>query len=79
MAAAQSMMTHVLRPQAGGTGVRVHSLMVRSPVKTRERGAMVQSDWATAEQLGEYLVRLHNREVSDWERRVHGISTVGDL
>lgn len=59
VAAAQKMMACVLAEEAHGTHVRVHSVEAFNPVRTRRRGSEDSDDWITAEQIGDYIVRLY--------------------
>ncbi|UCF96808.1 MAG: SDR family oxidoreductase [Spirochaetaceae bacterium] len=52
VAAAQAMMSRALAEEAKTTHVRVYSVTVYNPVRTRDRGQTVMPDWPTAEDLG---------------------------
>lgn len=73
--AAQLMMSRVLKQEARATGVRIHSLMAYHPVKTRNRGSEVVDEWYTAEELGDYVIRLHHGAVTNADKTIHRLYT----
>jgi NAD(P)-dependent dehydrogenase (short-subunit alcohol dehydrogenase family) len=79
VAAAQAMMSRVLADEALTTRVRVYSLMVSNPVRTRDRGQNVLPDWPSAEDLGTYIVKLYNRTAPNIDQTIHKIHTVNDI
>ncbi|MFP3960661.1 MAG: SDR family NAD(P)-dependent oxidoreductase [Spirochaetaceae bacterium] len=58
MATAQKMMARVIAQEASDSDVRVHILTARTTVRTRSRGAEANTEWITAQEIGEYIVRL---------------------
>jgi NAD(P)-dependent dehydrogenase (short-subunit alcohol dehydrogenase family) len=79
VAAAQSMMSRVLAEEAKTAAVRIYSLTVYNPVRTRDRGQTVMPDWPTAEDLGAYIVKLYDRTAPNIDRTIHKIRTVDDV
>jgi NAD(P)-dependent dehydrogenase (short-subunit alcohol dehydrogenase family) len=79
VAAAQAMMSRVLADEALTTQVRVYSLMVYNPVRTRDRGQNVMPDWPTAEDLGAYIIKLYTERAPNLDQTIHKIHTVDDL
>ena len=69
VAAAQAMMSRALAEEAKNSQVRVYSLTVYNPVRTRDRGQTVMPDWPTAEDLGTYIVKLFNKRRPNSIRR----------
>jgi predicted dinucleotide-binding enzyme len=72
---------------AGGTG-SVGEGLVRSLMQAggevvvpyrNVRKKNAQSDWVSAEQLGEYIARVHAQTTSGGERTFHKIYTTRDL
>jgi NAD(P)-dependent dehydrogenase (short-subunit alcohol dehydrogenase family) len=74
-AAAQLMTARVMKQEAHGTNIRVHSLIAYNPIKTRDRRAEVVDEWLTPEQVGEYIARLYNREVPNLNKTIHRLYT----
>jgi 3-oxoacyl-[acyl-carrier protein] reductase len=79
VAAAQAMMSRVLAEEAKTTRVRIYSLTVYNPVRTRDRGQTVMPDWPTAEDLGNYIVKLYTRTAPNLDQTIHKIRTVDDI
>jgi NAD(P)-dependent dehydrogenase (short-subunit alcohol dehydrogenase family) len=79
VAAAQAMMSRVLAEEAKTTGVRVYSLTVYNPVRTRDRGRNVMLDWPNAEDLGTYIVKLYTHSAPHLDQTIHKIRTVDDI
>ena len=79
VAAAQSMMSRVLAQEAKTTRVRVHSVAVYNPVRTRDRDGMVMPDWPTAEDLGDYIVKMFTGEAPNLDQTIHKIYAVDDI
>ncbi len=75
VAAAQLMMARVLKQEAHGTNIRIHSLVAYHPVKTRDRRREVVDDWLTPEEVGDYLTRLYRGEVPDAAKTIHRLYT----
>lgn len=75
VAAAQLMMARVLKQEAHGTDIRIHSLVAHHPVKTRDRRREVVDDWLTPEEIGDYLTRLYRGEVPDSAKTIHRLYT----
>lgn len=79
VAAAQKMMSCVLAEEAHGTNVRVYCLEAFHPVRTRRRGSEDSEDWVSAEQLGDYVVRLYHGAVANRNDVVHTIYSAADV
>jgi hypothetical protein len=73
------MMSRVLADEALTTQVRVYSLMVYNPVRTRDRGQNVMPDWPTAEDLGAYIIKLYTERAPNLDQTIHKIHTVDDI
>ena len=72
-------MSRVLADETLTTRVRVSSLMVYNPVRTRDRGQNVMPDWPTAEDLGAYIIKLYTERAPNLDQTIHKIHTVDDL
>ena len=79
VAAAQAMMSRALAEEARSTGVRIYSVMVYNPVRTRDRGQNVMPDWPSAEDLGTYIVKLYTNSAPNLDQTIHKIHTVDDI
>lgn len=79
VAAAQKMMGCVLAEEAHGTNVRVYTVEAFNPVRTRRRGSEDSDDWVSAEQLGEYILRLYAGAVAAKGDVVHTIYSTADV
>lgn len=79
VAAAQKMMTKVLSQEAFGTNVRVHGVVAFNPVKTRDRMGDMVDEWLTAEEVGQYVVKLFQKDLKGHDQLMHTIHTVKDL
>jgi len=79
VAAAQAMMSRVLAEEAKAVQVRIHSLTVFNPVRTRDRGREVMPDWVSAEDLGNYIIKLYTGTAPKLEQTIHKIYTVDDI
>jgi NAD(P)-dependent dehydrogenase (short-subunit alcohol dehydrogenase family) len=79
VAAAQAMMSRVLAEEAKTMQVRIHSVTVFNPVRTRDRGRTVMPDWPTAEDLGNYIVKLCTGTAPGLEQTIHKIYTIDDI
>jgi hypothetical protein len=51
---------------------------VFNPVRTRDRGQTVMPDWPTAEDLGNYIVKLYTGTAPGLDQTIHKIYTVND-
>lgn len=71
VSAAQLMMARVLKQEARATPVRIHSVVAYHPIKTRVRRHEVVPEWYSAEELGDYIARLHTQQVDNWEKTIH--------
>ncbi len=78
VSAAQLMMARVLKQEARATSVRIHSLVAYHPIKTRVRHHEVVPEWYSAEEVGDYIVRLHNKKVPKWEKTIHRLYSHND-
>ena len=78
-AAAQLMTARVLKQEARETGIRIHSLMVYNPVKTRERRTEVVDEWLSAEEVGAYIASLYVGSVSNTDKTIHRLYTSSNL
>lgn len=78
-AAAQLMTARVLKQEARGTDIRIHSLMVYNPVKTRDRRTEVVDDWLSAEEVGDYITRLYVGSASNTDKTIHRLYTSSNL
>jgi len=79
MAAAQKMMSRVMASEASDSRIRVHALTAHTTVKTRSRGSSSNDDWITAEELGEYVTRLIQGNITGSQETLHelrGLSQV---
>lgn len=79
MAAAQKMMSRVMASEASDSRIRVHALTAHTTVKTRSRGSSSNDDWITAEELGEYVARLIQGNITGSQETLHelrGLSQV---
>jgi 3-oxoacyl-[acyl-carrier protein] reductase len=65
--AAQLMLTRVLAAESLGTGVRINTLLVATPIRTRSH-AEGEPGWLTADEVGEYAAWLS----SDAAAELHG-------
>jgi NAD(P)-dependent dehydrogenase (short-subunit alcohol dehydrogenase family) len=79
LAAAQKMMTRVLVQEAKGTEVEVYAVVAFDAVKTRSRNAQVVDDWLAPEDLGHYIVRLHDRSGRDLDKSIHTLHTAKEI
>jgi len=79
VASAQKMMTRVLVQEAKGTDVRVYAVVAFDAVKTRVRSAQVVDDWLSPEDLGRYVVRLHDGTCKDLDECIHTLHSTKDL
>jgi NAD(P)-dependent dehydrogenase (short-subunit alcohol dehydrogenase family) len=79
VAAAQKMMGCVLAEEAHGTDVRVFTVEAFNPLKTRRRGSEDSGDWLSAEQLGEYVLKLHTGSLPNHRDVVHTLYSKADL
>lgn len=79
VAAAQKMMTKVLVHEAEGTHVRVHAVIAFDPVKTRDRRSQVVDDWLSPEDLGNYIVRLHDRTGRALDKSIHTLHSTKEI
>jgi NAD(P)-dependent dehydrogenase (short-subunit alcohol dehydrogenase family) len=77
--AAQKMMTDVLFQEAAGSNVRVYEVALFSPVITRSRGLEVEPSWVSAEQAGEYIIKLYNGLAPNLDRFFHKLETSADI
>lgn len=71
VAAAQKMMTRVLVQEARGTDVRVYAVVAFDGMKTRGRSAQVVDDWLAPDDLGQYIVRLHDGTGRELDKPIH--------
>lgn len=79
MAAAQKMMSRVMASEASDSRIRVHALTAHTTVNTRSRGSSSNDDWITAEELGEYVTRLIQGNITGSQETLHelrGLSQV---
>lgn len=60
----QLMMAYVLAAEAKNSEINVYSVMAVTPVKTRSR-RMVQKDWPSAEEIGDYIAKLYDNPSTD--------------
>lgn len=65
--AAQIMLTRVLAAESLGTGVRINTLLVATPIRTRSH-AQGEPGWLSADEVGEYAAWLS----SDAAAELHG-------
>lgn len=75
VANAEKTMSLILANEAKGAKVRVYCLALMTPVKTRVRGKNVKHDWVSAEQAGEYIVRLFQKKAPLPEEPVHKLTS----
>ena len=75
VAAAQLMMSRVLKQEAHATNIRIHSLMAYHPIKTRARRHEVLDEWLTSEEVGDYITQLYTGEAARIEKTVHRLYT----
>ncbi len=75
VAAAQLMMSRVLKQEAHATNIRIHSLMAYHPIKTRGRGSEVLDEWLTPEEVGDYVIKLYTAEAASIEKTIHRLYT----
>ncbi len=78
-AAAQLMTARVLKQEARGTDIRIHSLMVYNPVKTRDRRTEVVDDWLSAEEVGDYITSLYVGSAPNTDKTIHRLYTSSNL
>ena len=78
-AAAQLMTARVLKQEARETGIRIHSLMVYNPVKTRDRRTEVVDDWLSAEEVGDYIAGLYVGSAPNTDKTIHRLYTSSNL
>ena len=79
VAAAQKMMTKVLVQEAKGTDVRVYAVVAFDGVKTRVRSAQVVDDWLSPDDLGRYIVRLHDGTGKNLDQNIHTVHNTKEL
>jgi NAD(P)-dependent dehydrogenase (short-subunit alcohol dehydrogenase family) len=58
VARAQLAMADILRAEAGEDGPRVTSLILGTPIATRDRGARIRPEWLRSDDVGTACVRL---------------------
>ena len=75
VAAAELMMSRVLKQEAHATRIRIHSLMAYHPIKTRGRGSEVLEDWLTPEEVGDYVIKLYTAEAANIDKTIHRLYT----
>jgi hypothetical protein len=51
-------MADILRAEAGEDGPRVTSLILGTPIATRDRGARIRPEWLRSDDVGTACVRL---------------------
>jgi len=78
-AAAQLMTARVLKQEARGTDIRIHSLMVYNPVKTRDRKTEIVDDWLSAGEVGDYIGGLYVGSVPRTNKTIHRLYTRSSL
>ncbi|MFN2310919.1 MAG: SDR family NAD(P)-dependent oxidoreductase [Spirochaetia bacterium] len=71
VAAAQKMMSRVIASEASDSKIRIHALTAHTTVQTRSRGSNSNEDWITAEELGEYAVRLIQDQIPGAQETLH--------
>jgi NADP-dependent 3-hydroxy acid dehydrogenase YdfG len=79
VAAAQKMMTRVLVQESRGTNVRVYSVIAFDAVKTRVRSGQVVDSWLSPEDIGQYIVRLHDGTGQNLEQNIHTLHDISDI
>ena len=62
VAAAQSMMARSFAMENHGEGVRVHSVVIQTPVITRQNAENAREGWVSAEQVGTFICDLFEEE-----------------
>ncbi|MEH0153812.1 SDR family NAD(P)-dependent oxidoreductase [Limibacter armeniacum] len=65
VSAAQNKMTEVFAKEAEGHHYNVYTVAAYTMVNTRKSALQATPDWVTAEDIGNYIVRLSNNEVTD--------------
>jgi NAD(P)-dependent dehydrogenase (short-subunit alcohol dehydrogenase family) len=77
--AAQNRMTEVFAAEAEGTEVRVHSVALFTEVISSRDRTEANAKLISAEQTGEYILKLFRNQVKEPGRVVHKLMSVEDI
>ena len=79
MAAAQKMMARVIAHEAFDSNIRVHTLTAHTTIRTRSRGNEANPDWISAEDLGNYVLRLLEGSLPGSREMLHELQDVNHV
>lgn len=76
---AEKTMSLIFADEARGTNVRVYCVALFTPVKTRARGKNVKPEWISAEQAGQYIIKLYRKKVPFLDEPVHRLTSAAQI
>ncbi len=76
---AEKTMSLIFANEARGTNVRVYCVALLTPVKTRARGKNVRPNWISADQAGQYIIRLFRKKALDIDQPVHLLTSAEQI
>jgi len=77
--AAERRLTEVFASEITQEQIRVYSLELFTPIITRNFSQTPLPHWLTADQVGEYILKLYNGKVPNAHKPIHKIHGVNDL